>query len=967
VRIPYKAFVISLVVLSAVANNKNLPKVNNEPISFKVDFSGSTVTNSFVMPSVRLFLKSDFKTQRVMVTSRMVLDQFEMSSWFGLKNTITLSDIEQFLRCCALSNRFAQARFTIDMDTKLLTIMLVPQWLIKKIKVTGLLWSKQRYIALYSLGIGQLFNRSVHDACLYTMKQMLLDEGYAQATITDTIVYDYDQATISVLLAIKPSERFMVDRSQVVIQGIDDLECLHKLQERIQKVTAKLIGHHYHKKETGALFQTIRRILFHKGYLDYQCVYTPIISADKKTVSVAWQITIDQQRRFVVIGAHRFNQLSLFQKLKKEFGNTLSLISLQALQERIEDWYHDAGLLLATCQARQKKDVVTLVVNEGSVLHVSAIEVQGATYWSADEIKRRFFAKSFTGVYKRKTFDKLSAVLRKAYEQEGFKQIKIQHQVSGGVDGAHVVIIINEGQNWHGQFMCIDGLSPSLHQALCKDGLSWINFQKKNNDQSVGVSDLQRYERQLRSWCIDQHMFYARVKPVQQEQGIMWQFSGLMEPVTIGSTVVQGVANIPFSTIRHAGVLKRGDVLEIKKLSVVRKRLLDTGIFDNVSVYPACFEKPDTTKDIIINATLDSSAELRARAGLSWLSHNFGFWDKLGYRVGADFLWKNPACVADLASVHLDIGHYLKYGSCSYKVPVVFSTWLPLETKLYAGYVDQPVYHGAQDILYRVYQHGISWAGNYEKAAYKTSVVTGFEWMKVNHVRENIARDVICFDPTLLYKYVFYWYVEPTLFIDHLDNALNPTQGSSTLLSFKGMVATDRKNASMGRFLVEQSVFTPLFGPVILALRGRLGAIIYQDFERIMPTERFYLGGAYSLRGYDPDCAPPLNIFKDSCGQLQYAPVGGKTMLNGTAELRFPLWKFFHGAFFTDLGVLSDKFVTKVASGNLLGASGWGIRAHTPLGIIRFDVGWKWKRLPQQVGYPVESSYAWFLTFGHIF
>src|SRR5207253_11145192 len=52
--------------------------------------------------------------------------------------------------------------------------------------------------------------------------------------------------------------------------------------------------------------------------------------------------------------------------------------------------------------------------------------------------------------------------------------------------------------------------------------------------------------------------------------------------------------------------------------------------------------------------------------------------------------------------------------------------------------------------------------------------------------------------------------------------------------------------------LMEQSFFFPLKSWVV-ATRIRAGHIFFKDFKNVMPMERFYLGGANSLRSYDTD------------------------------------------------------------------------------------------------------------------
>jgi outer membrane translocation and assembly module TamA len=135
-----------------------------------------------------------------------------------------------------------------------------------------------------------------------------------------------------------------------------------------------------------------------------------------------------------------------------------------------------------------------------------------------------------------------------------------------------------------------------------------------------------------------------------------------------------------------------------------------------------------------------------------------------------------------------------------------------------------------------------------------------------------------------------------------------------------------------------------------------------QCFSQIMPSERFYLGGSYSLRAYEADLAPPVNTLMGCDGLPCLVPIGGRSVVNGTAELRYGLFDNFGVVLFTDCGVLAQNDIKAICMDSFLGATGFGLRYATPVGPIRFDIGWKWCSLKEE-----RRSYAWFLTLGQAF
>ena len=162
--------------------------------------------------------------------------------------------------------------------------------------------------------------------------------------------------------------------------------------------------------------------------------------------------------------------------------------------------------------------------------------------------------------------------------------------------------------------------------------------------------------------------------------------------------------------------------------------------------------------------------------------------------------------------------------------------------------------------------------------------------------------------------------------------------------------------------MAEQSFFIP-FKKLTFGFRVRFGHIFHECFSSIMPSERFYLGGANSIRSYQTDMAPPLGIICNKDGKRDFVPKGGKSMVNVNIELRIPVYKQFGIALFQDLGTLSDaEEIRALRETELLAGSGFGLRYNTPLGPLRFDIAWKW-----HVFDPCIMRYAWFLSFGQAF
>jgi len=113
-------------------------------------------------------------------------------------------------------------------------------------------------------------------------------------------------------------------------------------------------------------------------------------------------------------------------------------------------------------------------------------------------------------------------------------------------------------------------------------------------------------------------------------------------------------------------------------------------------------------------------------------------------------------------------------------------------------------------------------------------------------------------------------------------------------------------------------------------LAGKLNAGFIKPFsgDESPIEDRFLIGGASSLRGWGRHQISP----KNEEGKL----IGGNSMLEGSLELRFPIYDIFSGVTFMDAGnVWDDAFDYGLEQ--LRYNAGLGLRVNTPIGPLRLD------------------------------
>jgi translocation and assembly module TamA len=110
-------------------------------------------------------------------------------------------------------------------------------------------------------------------------------------------------------------------------------------------------------------------------------------------------------------------------------------------------------------------------------------------------------------------------------------------------------------------------------------------------------------------------------------------------------------------------------------------------------------------------------------------------------------------------------------------------------------------------------------------------------------------------------------------------------------------------------------------------LRGRVGYMVEDEFERLPPSVRYFAGGDLSIRGFDFASLGPV----DQDGNV----IGGDRLLEMSVEYEHSIKPRWSLAVFADGGNAFDDSGLDVRTG-----AGIGARWRSPLGPVRIDIAW---------------------------
>lgn len=180
------------------------------------------------------------------------------------------------------------------------------------------------------------------------------------------------------------------------------------------------------------------------------------------------------------------------------------------------------------------------------------------------------------------------------------------------------------------------------------------------------------------------------------------------------------------------------------------------------------------------------------------------------------------------------------------------------------------------------------------------------------------------------------------------DNPFYPKKGHVLALHLDQAGTIWGGEYSFFKLTAEARKYIDIGWDTVFASRLKLGLADAIGSDKNFPLfERFYSGGEKSVRGYGRWRLGPLTADDD--------PIGGLSLVEGSLEFRRPLWKELNGAVFIDFGQVSTQTYDPPVD-DLRFSGGFGLSYSTPVGPIRLDIGFPFKRPPGDRGWQIHFS-----------
>ncbi|MGQ9706020.1 MAG: BamA/OMP85 family outer membrane protein [bacterium] len=523
--------------------------------------------------------------------------------------------------------------------------------------------------------------------------------------------------------------------------------------------------------------------------------------------------------------------------------------------------------------------------------------------------------------------DSDETVIREFYEDKGFfkadADINIKYE---GKDRVEVCIKIDEGKPCRIKSIDIVGdLTDEEKKKL------WRSTDITPG-QTYSESDINSAERGMFSYLAERSYIYSDISidvllnEDNTECDVIFNINK-GEMAYFGGCVIEGLKSVDENIVRREFAFKEGQPYKPSLISETKSRIYKTGLFTDLDFKPLNYEMKPVNVDLLLILREENQQYIElypgyespdeAKFGVGWGHNNFlGNNRRLTISGNVSYGFKSKEDEED--------------ANISLYEPYLFNLRLIGKVSLYVKRVGKSTY-------------------DYEKLGSVFEIEKELSQKIKFFETYNIAKVWVSENVNNLPHFIeegprYTTSLKSTLRYDSRDNPFNPLNGAYSYGSIEmaGWFLPGTDN--FVRAIIELNRYMPVSEGGLIVLHYRIGDIEPVAGSDTIPIyERFFAGGAYSVRGFEQDKLGPLN----SEGE----PIGGRFIMAMGVDFRFRLpflgnvkipgiglpLKNLWGAIFIDGGNVFERR-EDFKTNRLRFGGGFGFRYNTPFGPIRFDI-----------------------------
>jgi outer membrane protein assembly complex protein YaeT len=845
------------------------------------------------------------------------------------------------------------------------------------------------------LDLGDTFSQEKLDRSVERMLKVMADNGYYKAAITYELTPHEDTRQMDIVFHVVPGELARVGK--VTIEGDtgippDKIRSLTKLKpgEKVKQahVTRALerLREHYQKNDHLEAQVSLVDRHYHPdtNHLDYgfKVEEGPVVAITTEGAKISNR----QLKKLVPV----YQENSVDDDLLNEG------------RRNMRDYLQTQGYFDATVEVERQpapeKDRLNIVykIDPGARHKLAAVRIEGNKYFDNDTIRERIAVQPSSvtlsnGRFSQRLLADDLAIIKNLYQSNGFLDVKVTAELQDDYEGKEgqmeVVIKVEEGpQTLVGSLQVngthvypADRLVPLLS---CTPGQPYSETNVASDRDAVtyfyynhGFPNVQ---------------FEATAIPVADEAQRMKVVYAITEgeQVFVDRVLVSGREfTRPYIVDRQMRI-QDGDPLSQSRMVESQRRLYDLGIFNQVDVAVQNPNGQEPSKDVLFNLQEAKRWTFRYGAGIEFATGNIPTTNNPQGSTGV-----SPNGVLEITRLNMfgrdqtltmraRVGLLTRRGLIGYDAPRLFhrEKWRFNVTAFYDNTADVNTFSSERlDGTLQVEQ-------KYSRA---TTLLYRMSFQRVA-----VDPNSLVIDPTLIPLYskpVRLAIPSFTYVRDTRDNPIDSHKGSYTIADLGLATSALGSEANFGKVLLQNSTYYTFKKRWVFARNTQIGILhpygtnnfltpppagtpLPSEATSVPLPELFFAGGSNSLRGFSINQAGPRDL-------VTGYPIGGQGLFVNNLEIRTPpvalpyVGDNLGFVFFHDMGNVFDT-ANHIISGMLRihqpsiaacsppnsvvpcnfsynpQAIGMGLRYKTPVGPVRFDVGYNFN----PTRYPIQEQ-----------
>jgi outer membrane protein insertion porin family len=656
-------------------------------------------------------------------------------------------------------------------------------------------------------------------------------------------------------------------------------------------------------------------------------------------------------------GNEQYSDRKIRKKLSSKTGEPLEEFKLFTDAREIEKMYQKAGyqgtevryeapvVVEATGQA-----TVTFVIKEMPKVKIDDVIFVGAKGFpqkklrKAIKTRRRWMFSWLTGsgVLKDEQFEDDKETLAEFYRSAGYIDFEIKDVQFEYADPKHLTIhfIVSEGTQYRVGTVGIQGNSEFPSEDILF-GDRAAEPVKMLSGEVFTPQGLEADMKAIRDFYGGKGYIDTRVRAIKNPNTTSGKMDLVYEIIDedkgksfIEKIEIQGNIKTKDKVIRRELAVAPGEVFDMVRVQRTKGRLEQMAFFDKVETTVDNTDIPNR-KNLVIDLEEASTGNIEFGAGFSSVDNLIGF---IGLREGNFDLFNPPYFRGggQKFRINVTMGTRRRDYQITFIEPWFLNQRLALQNDLY-----HREFRYFSDI-YEIQQTGT-------RIGLTKALGSEFLLGTVSYTIENIgiedvdvdrAPEIILNEPEnrLISR------IGTSLAYDTRNNVQAPNRGQRTEISTEVAGPFGGETDFYKMELRSAFYFPGFLKDHIWEIRGRGGVVetfMRSNDENVPLFDRFFTGGASSLRGYRYREVGPRKESRNVPGSFE--PVGGNTYWFGSVEYSVPIIERLRFAMFYDIGnVYEDSFSLGRTLDQELYNDNWGfgIRLNIPrLGPLRLDYG----------------------------